>query len=108
MNSRLYQLRDRVSGMMSSGIMLFYADKAAIRMFADAMSGDSLVSKHPEDYDLMFLGEQDDSGLIVSVSPELVATGASVAEMLDRRALQKANESGSVRGQLSLGEGGAS
>lgn len=101
---RLYQMRDRVAGGMLSGVLLERSDAAAIRGFADAVSDvRTPMAKHPEDYDMMFLGEQEDDGTLLPVVPPiLVVTGQAVSEMLNRMEAARQDANGSVPGQLSL------
>lgn len=56
--SKIYCIHDVVSGLVVGGLHLFPADAAAMRMFADvAGSPDTLISRHPSDFQLVCLGE---------------------------------------------------
>lgn len=61
----------------------------AVRMFSDAVnteSQDSLMFKHPSDFELFALGQFDDaSGMFDTHSPKLLARGEDVST---RRKLQ--------------------
>lgn len=92
---RLYQIKDRTAGIMSSGIIMHSNDRAAMRWFGDAMSDQrNIMTKHPEDYDLYQVGEQEDDGTIVGlIPPVIIITGDAMAEMLNRKAMQQQAQS---------------
>lgn len=91
---RLYQVRDRQSMFMCSGIMLDRTDGTAIRAFTEMLGNNKTVfSKHPHDYDLMCIGEQDDDGTIYPmVPPVLVIDGMTVLENMNRAEMAARNQ----------------
>lgn len=73
MTRRIYCIKDRKAGVISSAPMLFENDNVAIRWFhqvyADAVDRDrnSALASYPEDFELVSLGEFDlASGVIDS------------------------------------------
>lgn len=101
---KLYQVKDRLSGVMASGIQLHVTDKAATRSFVDMVSDErSPLAKHAEDYDLYCLGDQEDDGQLQPlVPPVLVMMGGAVVEMLERKAMAAAAANRELPGQLPL------
>lgn len=79
---RVYSLFDRKLRQYGS-LVLERNDFAVQRAIADGVKGapDSLIGKHPEDFDLVYLGEfdQDTGALQYLVSPALVV---NVAELV--------------------------
>lgn len=80
---RLYQVYDIVAGTVIGGIVQETNDAPAIRSFTDALRNkDSILAQHPEDYQLLLLGEQFSSGLINPLpNPEVILTGKTWKEM---------------------------
>lgn len=63
--NRLYQIYDKKAESVVGPIMSCKADAVAIRAFSDNMrQADSPLAQHPEDFDLLLIGEQGDSGHI--------------------------------------------
>lgn len=61
-------------------LMMHKHDAPAIRDFNDALSDDrGIFSKHPEDYNLLCLGDIDDEGSIIPAGPRVVLTGEAWA-----------------------------
>lgn len=82
MKQNLYSVFDRKTGIYSPP-MAFPAVGAAVRMFTDEVNGgQSLIGKHPEDYDLYHVGEFDDNTAQLEplVSASLVVAGLSVKQ----------------------------
>lgn len=83
MSKHLYQVFDKCSGCVVGPILAEPHAAPAIRQFHDALaSPGSVLGSHPEDFDLLELGEINDKGLILPVlgdSPLIVATGAAWA-----------------------------
>lgn len=78
----IYAVRDLVSENIVSGLIMEGTDAPAIRSFHDALAqpGSQLAS-HPKDYVLLDLGEIDlETGVIIGVTPIIIATGASWLE----------------------------
>lgn len=74
----LYQIRDLVSHTMLGEIMATYHEAAAIRSFTDILKNPkSILHSHPDDYDLIFLGYQDEeSGTLDPLTtPQIILTG---------------------------------
>lgn len=83
MSKHLYQVYDKVSQTVIGPILVEPHAAPAIRQFHDALSAPgSMLGSHPEDFDLLELGEVKENGLILPVlgeSPITVATGAAWA-----------------------------
>lgn len=85
MRKMLFQARDNVARSMVGPIFSERVEAPAIRMFTDAI-GDSktMFSQHPADFDLLCIGEYDDSDGVILVGdgsyPKVVISGASVLE----------------------------
>lgn len=61
--SGLYAVYDTVADMIIGGLQVFRHDAAAVRFFNDVASiENSMVGKHPADFQLLRLGWMDDSG----------------------------------------------
>lgn len=60
--------------------MFFHARGQGVRVFGDAVNGESGdIAKHPEDYRLFEIGTYDEnSGEIVGINPEFVTDGSSL------------------------------
>lgn len=73
MNIKMYSVLDLKTGCFSHP---FYevTNGSAVRAFVDtAQNKDHPFNKHPEDYQLYYIGEfRDDTGSIVCVVPELL------------------------------------
>lgn len=86
MRNGLYQVFDKVSGLVLGPIMAFGHDAPAVRMFTDALRDPgSGLSKHPDDYVLLQIGEQNPDGELVDngMCPRTVVTGSIVMTMVD-------------------------
>lgn len=81
----LYQIRDRVAGVVTGPIFPEYRDGSAVRQFADLVyAKQGPISEHPADYDLLCVGQQDDeSGEIASCDPRVVANGQDLVRSDD-------------------------
>lgn len=56
-NSGIYAILDTVAKQIQGGLYLYKHDASAIRFFSDvATMKDSIVGKHPQDFDLIRLG----------------------------------------------------
>lgn len=67
MNSaiRLYMIYDTRAQMLIGGIQPFKHDAPAIRFFDDVARGDnSIVGKHPHDFQLLCIGELEEDGTL--------------------------------------------
>lgn len=88
----LYQIRDRVAGVVTGPIFPEYRDGAAVRQFADLVyAPQGPIKEHPADYDLICVGLQDDeSGRIECdpTMPRLVANGEDLIRSHDVVATQ--------------------
>lgn len=87
MKVRIYGFHDRASQSFigdTAGLVLFKHDAVAIRTFGDLCRQEgSIFAKHPQDYELISLGEFDtESGIIEAwAAPAVVATAAQVLEV---------------------------
>lgn len=78
----IYAVRDLVSELIVSGLIMEMTDAPAIRSFHDALSQPgSALAAHPKDFVLLDLGEiNTETGVIVGCTPITIATGASWLE----------------------------
>ena len=83
MNVNLYVIYDRVAESVQGGVHCFPHDAVAVRFFRDVMDApDTSLNKHPQDYDLLGIGQFDVS--VPCVLPEVsrtILTGASIVAM---------------------------
>lgn len=82
MKLKIYSVRDRAT--VQYGNPMFLINRGhAIRSFADEVNkgeGDSMIRRHPEDFDLYELGEFDTgTGLFETGVPEQIAVGKDLA-----------------------------
>lgn len=78
----LYQIYDKVAETSLGPVLKAHKAAAAVREFHTAL-GDNRTSlnQHPADYNLLYVGEQDDqTGQIQGTKPMVVATGAQWVE----------------------------
>lgn len=82
MITRMYQVRDKVARCMQGPIICERSDPPAIRMFYQACADpNGQLGKYPRDFEMVCLGEIDDTdgSLVVpedrSAFPAVVATG---------------------------------
>ena len=82
----LYQIFDLVAEAAAGPIMLHKKDGPAVRLFKDLVEDKTTtVGQHPADYELRFLGLQDDSsGELTAQGPETVITGEQILEALEK------------------------
>ncbi|WNK13916.1 MAG: nonstructural protein [Microvirus sp.] len=94
--NRIYAIRDTLAQALVGGLHLFKHDAAAVRFFTDVISdAQTMLHRHPNDHELICLGEVCDSGKDMSVDgfvggPVVVITGsawvASQTPKLEREA----------------------
>ena len=61
MKNKLYAIKDNKVGFLNAPFIA-PNNAAAIRMFGDTTTNiDTLLNKHPEDYELYYLGEMDEN-----------------------------------------------
>jgi len=80
MNKRLYMVYDIIAGTVLPSVIVENADAPAMRAFNDALNNpQSLLGQHPADFKLLFIGETNETGLIVPQldCPATIATGAA-------------------------------
>lgn len=78
---RLYQIYDRVSGGVTGGIFAYQHDAPARRVFYDWLKNPNVgPGAHAADFDLLFLGDQQENGCIESVMPTAVSFGSDWVE----------------------------
>jgi len=86
MKVRIYGFHDKAAETFigdTAGLVLFKHDAVALRTFGDLVRQDgSIFQKHPEDFELITLGEFDtDTGIIEPwAAPAVLATAAQVLE----------------------------
>lgn len=87
MNKGLYMVYDRLANSVIGQIVLAESHGSATRDFHDALGNkDSQLSKHPADYDLLFIGFLTTSGVIEERSLETVAQGSAWKAFQDEQA----------------------
>lgn len=85
MTRRLYTVYDVVAASSLGTVIAESADAPAIRAFNDALANsNSLLGQHPADFNLLYLGELDESGEITPVKPETIATGKGWLQMKEK------------------------
>jgi len=74
----LYVIRDRVANMKMGNPIIVENDRVAARLFMDIVADkDSVLSKHPTDYEIVRVADVDRNGLILEkYEPILIADGA--------------------------------
>ncbi len=85
---RIYGFHDKAASMFigdTAGLVLFKHDAVALRQFGDLCRQEgSIFAKHPQDFELVSLGEFDtDTGVIEpwASGPAVLATAAQVLEV---------------------------
>lgn len=74
MRTGIYAILDVKADLLVGGLHLHKAEAAAIRMFSDiAALPDTTVGRHPDDYELLFLGAIGEDNQIEPMCPPLVA-----------------------------------
>ena len=87
MKVRIYGFHDRASQSFigdTAGLVLFKHDAVALRSFGDLCRQEgSIFAKHPQDYELISLGEFDtETGILEPwAAPAVLATAAQVLEV---------------------------
>lgn len=86
MIKRLYTVYDNVAESATGPLLVFPNDAAARRAFQDALTGETSLAAHPQDYDLCCVGEFDSVSGQVTGHPahEVVITGKVIMELLNR------------------------
>lgn len=81
MRTGIYAILDVKADMLVGGLHLHKAEAAAIRMFSDiAGTPDTTVGRHPDDYELLFLGSIGEDNQITPLCPPVpVLTGSQWA-----------------------------
>lgn len=86
MRTGIYAILDTAADMYIGGLHLHKHEASAVRMFNDiAMLPDTIIGKHPEDFELIQLGHLEDDNKM-SVEHMLVLTGKQWQQ------LQKVNQ----------------
>lgn len=85
-DKQIYAVWDKVAQDLTGGLMLFSHDAPVIRIFTDGLADpQTMLNKHPADYDLVCLGFCDVVDGVPSVHgialPRVVLSGAAWAEM---------------------------
>lgn len=82
MKVKLYSIRDKKASVYNTPVV-FDNDAVAIRAFGDLVTRDkeSLISVHPSDFSLCYLGEFDrETGLLSAADVVVLADGDSFKE----------------------------
>lgn len=81
MQKRLYIVYDTVAASIVGEILQALSDAPAIRAFHDALkTPNSLISQHPADFQLLYIGAIEDNGDLLIDNRAVVATGAAWLE----------------------------
>ncbi|WNK13867.1 MAG: nonstructural protein [Microvirus sp.] len=73
---KLYIVYDKVAETIVGNIIQCPNDAPAIRLFHDALKGETQLSLHPADYELVLIGSILETGFMEATIPTSVATGA--------------------------------
>lgn len=105
----LYQVFDLVAEAAAGPILLMKKDGPAVRAFGDLLSepngGAGHPATHPEDYELRYLGEQNDqTGELYPATPrpETITTGTAWAEARKQQLALRAREQQTDRASEAL------
>lgn len=101
MQKMICLIRDRLSESCGP-VMLFTAIPAAVRSFSDvALDPNTMVGRHPEDFDLLHVASIDEgSGEVVPLSPPVVLLTGAAWSAMQQKGVAKPAERDDV--QLSL------
>lgn len=73
---RLYAVVDIKASLMVGSLMVFSHPAVAVRAFGDVLSDKgSILSRHPQDFNLIEVGSVSDEGVVVGGEPQLVMSG---------------------------------
>lgn len=86
--TKLFQIRDNVANSVVGPIISAYHEAAAIRHFTDLLKNpETTIASHPEDFDLMYLGNQEETtgeiDPLVGV-PQIALSGSAWKSMQER------------------------
>lgn len=76
----IYAIRDLVANSLLGGLHLFRHPAPAVRFFGDiAADQQTMIARHPQDYDLIRIGALDEDTFVVTPLPipEVIITGAA-------------------------------
>lgn len=80
----LYAIIDTTTKQIVGGLQMHRNSASAIRQLADIARGDTIVNKHPLDFELRLLGTIDNNTYSISAElAETIITGDQIAAMLD-------------------------
>lgn len=80
MNNRLFAVRDKVANALIGTVWIMRHEAAAIRTFTDIASDpQSSINKHPADYELIELGELNETNNAIEPTTRVVLDGATWA-----------------------------
>lgn len=89
-NTKLFQIFDTTGNTVIGPIITSHHEAAAVRQFTDLLKDQTtLLAKHPEDYELRWLGYQDEDTGTIDPTPantSIVLTGSAWAAMQERKA----------------------
>lgn len=76
---KLYQVLDKQAACVVGPIISVRHMAQAIRLFNDTLATEgTTLNQHPDDYDLMYVGEQDDeTGALAPSQTQIVHTGTA-------------------------------
>lgn len=80
----LYQIRDNKAEMVAGPIMAAKAEAVAVREFTKIIRNtDTMPGQHPEDYDLMKIGDQDEeTGQVSAQLPTVILNGKTYLDSM--------------------------
>lgn len=98
--TKLFQMYDLQAGLVAGPIMIERAAGPAIRAFNSVLGNKNTTpGQYPEDFNLLIVGEQDDaSGEITTMPPEIIATGKAWREAHEGTAASALQQAATLRG----------
>lgn len=85
---KLYAIIDSVTNSIIGGIQIHLNDASAIRTLYDVAAGDTMINKHPLDFDLYMLGALSEDHTLHS-NVTRILTGSQINELVQAAAERK-------------------
>lgn len=87
---RIYAVRDRIANDLAGifPLVVMRTDQQAVRYFGDSLLTEqkSALSAHPDDYELVYVGELADDGTIVPQQlPQIIITGTALMGIIENK-----------------------
>lgn len=75
----LYVIQDTVANDTAPAITMHRAEAAAVREFSELLTQHPMMSKHPQDFQLVRVGFMEDESLKIVPNHHVIVTGAALA-----------------------------